>query len=151
APGGRIYHETHFAPMLRMHGTAREIAFELVRADGSRLPVLVNAVLDRDDDGNAVVIRTAVFDASQRRRYEEELLLEKRRAEASEARATALARTLQQTLIPPGVPDIDGLDIGAEYRPAGDGSEIGGDFYDIYQAGDADWVVGVRHLCGQRA
>jgi sigma-B regulation protein RsbU (phosphoserine phosphatase) len=149
APGGRIYHETHFAPMLRMHGTAREIAFEMVRADGGRLPVLVNAVLDRDDDGNAVVIRTAVFDASQRRRYEEELLLEKRRAEASEARASALARTLQQTLIPPAVPHIDALDIGAEYRPAGDGSEVGGDFYDIYQAGDDDWVVVIGDVCGK--
>ena len=39
--GGRLYHETHYAPMLAMHGRAREIALELVRADGSRLSVLV--------------------------------------------------------------------------------------------------------------
>ena len=35
--GGRIYHETHYAPMLRMQGTAREIALEIVRGDGRRL------------------------------------------------------------------------------------------------------------------
>src|SRR3712207_9480695 len=34
--GGRIYHETHFAPMLRMQGSARQIALDLVRADGQR-------------------------------------------------------------------------------------------------------------------
>ena len=49
--GGRIYHETHYAPTLRMQGTAREIALELVCEDGRRLPVLVNSVLDHDADG----------------------------------------------------------------------------------------------------
>ena len=38
--GGRIYHETHYAPLLRMQGAVREIALELVCADGRRLPVL---------------------------------------------------------------------------------------------------------------
>src|SRR6204780_2143316 len=68
--GGRIYHETHYAPMLQMHGTAREIALDLVCADGRRLPVLVNSVLEHDAAGTPTVVRTAVFDASQRRAYE---------------------------------------------------------------------------------
>ena len=90
--GGRIYYETHYAPMLRMQGHAHEIAFDLVRADGSRLPVLVNAVLERDAHGTPMVIRTAIFDATLRREYERELLRAKQRAEDSEARATALAQ-----------------------------------------------------------
>ena len=45
ASGGRIYHETHYAPLLRMQGSVREIALEIVGADGGRLPVLVNSVL----------------------------------------------------------------------------------------------------------
>ncbi|QWZ07062.1 PAS domain-containing protein [Nocardioides panacis] len=49
--GGRIYHETHFAPLLRMHGQVAEVAFEVVRADGGRIPVLVNAVLETEPDG----------------------------------------------------------------------------------------------------
>ena len=146
--GGRIYHETHYAPMLQMQGSAREIALDLVCADQRRLPVLVNSVLERDSFGNPVVIRTAVFDASHRRSYEEELLRQRQRAEESEARATALARTLQQTLIPPHLPEIDGVEVGAEYRPAGDGSEVGGDFYDFFQAGD-DWVVTIGDVCGK--
>jgi sigma-B regulation protein RsbU (phosphoserine phosphatase) len=147
--GGRIYHETHYAPMLRMQGTAREIALDLVRADGSRLPVLVNAVLERDAGGQPVVIRTAVFDATDRREYERELLRAKQRAEESEARATALARTLQRTLIPPSPPAIPGLDIAAEYRPAGNGEEVGGDFYDVFQIADDDWVVALGDVCGK--
>src|SRR5690349_116961 len=50
-PGGRIYHETHVAPLLRMQGGVREIAFDVVRADRGRLPVLLNADARRDADG----------------------------------------------------------------------------------------------------
>lgn len=147
--GGQIYHETHYAPMLRMHGAAREIALELLRPDGTRVPVLVNSVLETDLDGAPTLIRTAVFDATQRRQYERELLHAKKRAEASEADAVALARTLQQTLIPPATPHLPGLDVAAEYRPAGDGTEVGGDFYDIFQVADGDWVVVVGDVAGK--
>jgi sigma-B regulation protein RsbU (phosphoserine phosphatase) len=147
--GGRIYYETHYAPMLSMQGQAHEIAFDLVCADGSRLPVLVNAVLERDSQSSPRVIRTAVFDARLRREYERELLRAKQRAEESEARATVLARTLQQTLIPPAPPAIPHLDVAAVYRPEGDGSEVGGDFYDVFQIGGNDWVVAIGDVCGK--
>src|SRR5918995_3761083 len=72
--GGRIFHETHYAPLLRMQGRAREIAVDLVCADGRRLPVLVNAVVTPEEAGRPAVVRTAVFDATERRQYERELL-----------------------------------------------------------------------------
>jgi sigma-B regulation protein RsbU (phosphoserine phosphatase) len=147
--GGRIYHETHYAPLLRMNDSVREIALDVVRADGSRIPVLVNSVLDRDSSGTPTVIRTAVFDATDRREYERELLRAKQRAEESEVRARALARTLQETLIPPTPPAIPGLDVAAVYRPAGNGEEVGGDFYDVFQTGEHDWVVVVGDVCGK--
>ena len=147
--GGRIYHETHFAPTLRMHGTVGEVAFDLVRRNGDRLPVLVNAVLEAEADGTPKLVRIAVFDATHRRAYERELLLAKQRAERSEARAQALARTLQSTLIPPSPPTLPGLDVSAAYRPAGDGEEVGGDFYDIFQIKSGDWVVALGDVCGK--
>jgi sigma-B regulation protein RsbU (phosphoserine phosphatase) len=150
-PGGRIYHETHYAPILEMQGSARAIALDIVRADGSRLPVLVNAVLERDEAGAAVIVRAAIFDATDRREYERELLRAKERAEASERRATDLARTLQRTLIPPDAPAIPDLDVAAVYRPAGDGTEVGGDFFDIFQIGEGDWVVAVGDVQGKGA
>ncbi|MGZ5416695.1 MAG: PP2C family protein-serine/threonine phosphatase [Nocardioides sp.] len=147
--GGRIYHETHYAPMLSMHGSAREIALDIVKADGGRLPVLVNSVLERDAAGAPTVVRVAIFDASDRREYERELLRAKERAEESEARARALAMTLQRTLIPPEPPEVSGLDVAAVYRPAGSGEEVGGDFYDVFQIGADDWVVVLGDVCGK--
>lgn len=147
--GGRIYHETHLAPLLQMQDRVRELALEMVRADGSRLPVLVNAVAERDAAGHPLVIRLAVLDATERRMYEQELLGAKLRAEESEARARALARTLQQTLIPPTPPAIPDLDVGAVYRPAGDGEEVGGDFFDVFQISTDDWVVVIGDVCGK--
>jgi sigma-B regulation protein RsbU (phosphoserine phosphatase) len=149
--GGRIYHETHYSPMLRMHGMVREIALDIVGADGRRTPALVNAVLERDADGTPVVVRAALFDATERREYERELLRAKQRAEESEAEARLLARTLQQTLIPPALPEISGLDIAAEYRPAGSGEQVGGDFYDVIRIGAEDWIVVIGDVCGKGA
>jgi sigma-B regulation protein RsbU (phosphoserine phosphatase) len=148
-PGGRIYHETHFVPLLQMQGTAREIALDLICEDGRRLPVLVNSVLERDVFEAPMAIRTAIFDASQRREYERELLRAKQKAEQSEVHAQALARTLQQSFIPPSHPEIPGLELAARYRPAGDGDEIGGDFYDVFEISPNDWCVVIGDVCGK--
>ena len=147
--GGRIYHETHYAPMLRMQGRAREIALDIVRADRARIAVLVNAVVEYDADKQPRVVRLAVFDATERREYERELLRAKQRAEESEARARTLARTLQQTLIPPTPPSVPGLEVATVYRAAGGGDEVGGDFYDVFQSGHGDWVVVMGDVSGK--
>lgn len=149
APGGRIYHETHYAPLLRMQGSVREIALEIVRPDGSRLPVLVNSVLELDEAGAERVVRTAVFDATERRSYERELLRSTEMAREAEHRAEALARTLQQTLIPPRQPSIPGLEIGTVFRPMGEGTDVGGDFYDVFPTGRGDFVVVVGDVTGK--
>jgi phosphoserine phosphatase RsbU/P len=147
--GGRMYHETHFAPMLFLHDRVQELALELVRTDGSRLPVLVNASLARGEDGRPRAVHIAVFDATERRRYERELLEAKERAEASEQEARALARTLQQTLMPPAQPVVPGLELAAAYHPAGLGAEVGGDFYDVFRVGPDEWVVTLGDVCGK--
>jgi phosphoserine phosphatase RsbU/P len=147
--GDRIFYETHFSPMLRMQGHVREIAVQLVCRDGRRLPVLVNSVLKRDPAGEPQLVRTAIFDATERRAYEDELLSARRRAEESEAKASALARTLQATFLPPAIVSPPGLDVGGAYRPAGDGSEVGGDFYDVFETGRGTWAVVLGDVCGK--
>jgi phosphoserine phosphatase RsbU/P len=149
SPGGRIYHETHYLPMLQTEGQAREIAFDLLRADGARLPVLVTSTLKPESGGVAAFVRVAVFDATELRGYEQELLSARKRAEAAEAQATALARALEQTLVPPEPPAIQGLDIAARYLPSGVGHLVGGDFYDVFQVGDDEWVVLLGDVCGK--
>ncbi|MFP5317579.1 MAG: PP2C family protein-serine/threonine phosphatase [Acidimicrobiia bacterium] len=149
APGDRIFYETHFVPLLHMQGQVREIAVQVVGEDGARLPVLLNAVLKRDASGAPVVVRTAIFDATERRAYEAELVAARQRAEQSEARARALARTLQATFLPPAIPPVPGLDVGGAYRPAGDGSEVGGDFYDVFETGRGTWAIVLGDVCGK--
>jgi len=91
-PGGRIYHETHYAPLLQMQGAVREIAVDVVRADGGRLPMLVNSVLRRDADGAPLLVRTTAFDATDRKRYERELLAARDRERAARERNERLQR-----------------------------------------------------------
>lgn len=150
-PGGRIYHETHYGPMLRMQHRVRELALELRCDDGGRLPVLINATLDLDAAGQPHATRVAVFDARERRRYERELLAAKERAESSEARARELVRTLQQTLIPPTEPQVPGLQVATAYRPGTDGLLVGGDFYDVFPIGTDDWGLLLGDVSGKGA
>lgn len=93
---GKIYYETHFAPLMRMQGFFNEVALDLVRADGSPLPVLVNAVERRDEAGDLLFIRITIFNASDRRRYERELLEARRAAEQASAELRQLNLTLEQ-------------------------------------------------------
>lgn len=90
--GGRIYHETHYAPLLRMQGSVREIALDVVRADGTRLPTLVNSVVRHGPDGEPLLVRTTVFDATDRRRYERELVAARDRERAARERTERLQR-----------------------------------------------------------
>jgi sigma-B regulation protein RsbU (phosphoserine phosphatase) len=150
-PGGRIYHETHVAPLLEMQGMVREIATELVCADGERLPVILNAVLERDEGGEPRIVRAALFDATERRAYEEELLRARRRAEELEHQARALAETLQASFLPPDLLVIPDLDVAGAYRPAGDGTEVGGDFYDVFETGRDTWGIVLGDVCGKGA
>ncbi len=95
---GKIYYETHFAPLLRMQGFFNEVALDLVRADGTAFPVLVNAVERRDDTGDVRFIRMTVFNASDRRRYERELLEARNAAEQASAELRDLNLTLEQRI-----------------------------------------------------
>jgi PAS domain S-box-containing protein len=81
SPGAAIFYETQFAPSLMLRGCLDEISFELVHTDKSRTPVFVNAVIRRDAPGNPVDIVMALFEASQRRAYEEELLRSRKSSE----------------------------------------------------------------------
>ncbi|WP_426230415.1 ATP-binding protein [Pararhizobium sp. DWP3-4] len=84
---GKIYFETHFAPLVTMQGAFNEVALDMVKADGTRLPVLVNAVARIAEEGAVRFIRITIFNATYRRHYEKELL--EARAVAERA-ATAL-------------------------------------------------------------
>ena len=78
---GRVFYDTHFAPLIRMRGYVREISCDLRRSDGTPMPALVNAVQLTDPDGQPVLIRFMVFEATERRMYEADLLEARKKAE----------------------------------------------------------------------
>jgi serine phosphatase RsbU (regulator of sigma subunit) len=60
-----------------------------------------------------------------------------------------VAATLQRSLLPPALPRIPGIEIGEVYRPAEEGIEVGGDFYDVFQTSPSDWTIVVGDVCGK--
>jgi len=148
--GGRIYHETHFAPLLLLHGEIGGIALELKTVSGSRLPVLVTSNLERDSSGRPVLVRTTLFDARERRAYEVELLRARREADKERERLQRITAVLQTTLLPPALPEVPGLDVAAHYHIASP-DEVGGDFYDLFPLGADSWSLYLGDVCGKGA
>ena len=85
--GGRIFHQTHWAPLLQMQGSLSEVKLELVRGD-STIPVIVNAV--RRTVEGVVVQDLALYVARDRDRFEQELVRTQKRLEQLVAEATTL-------------------------------------------------------------
>ncbi|MCP9963360.1 SpoIIE family protein phosphatase [Streptomyces somaliensis] len=167
--GGKLYHETHFAPLLRMQGEISGIALEMKVVRGGRLPVLISSVVKYSGDGDPLLIRTTVFDASDRRSYEEELLrrkqeAERARIEAEQARAEAerahrraeadrsqladALAVLQQSLLPALLPAVPGLETAVHYHTAS-AHRLGGDFYDLFAVGGGRWGFFLGDVCGK--
>ncbi|NZD48199.1 PAS domain-containing sensor histidine kinase [Rhizobium leguminosarum] len=94
---GRIFYETHFAPLLRMQGFFNEVALDLVTADGRKLPVLANAMERRSEDGALLFTRVTMFQAAERRRYERELVEARAAADAAGATIKSQLDFEQQT------------------------------------------------------
>jgi serine phosphatase RsbU (regulator of sigma subunit) len=63
----------------------------------------------------------------------------------------AIAQTLQASLLPPVLPEIERLETAALYRAAGEGHEVGGDFYDVFSTGGDQWFAVIGDVCGKGA
>jgi serine phosphatase RsbU (regulator of sigma subunit) len=58
-----------------------------------------------------------------------------------------MSSTLQRSLLPPDIPVIPGLDLAVVYEPAGGSSDVGGDFYDVFNTGKR-WRFAIGDVCG---
>ena len=65
----------------------------------------------------------------------------------AEQRQTTSA--LQRSLLPPELPDIPGMELAAGYEAAGAGNEVGGDFYDVFEATPGRWRFAIGDVCGK--
>ncbi len=107
-------------------------------------------VLDRygapclGDDGTYYGWAWYFRDVTAQKRTEQALL-------ASGERFATLARTLQESLLPPDLPQVRGVELASRYHPAGAGLDVGGDFYDVFQTGRGTWGIVVGDVCGKGA
>ncbi len=62
-----------------------------------------------------------------------------------------VAQTLQNSLLPPELPVLPGIDAGVAYQAAGEGLEVGGDFYDLLTLPDGGLGFAVGDVCGKGA
>ncbi|MGV9452292.1 SpoIIE family protein phosphatase [Streptomyces sp. NPDC003635] len=61
---------------------------------------------------------------------------------------TAISQSLQRSLLPPELPEIDGVEVEVIYRAAGEGNEVGGDFYDVFPISDGAYGFAIGDVCG---
>jgi sigma-B regulation protein RsbU (phosphoserine phosphatase) len=129
----RAAHQRGFEAHLRGKDSSilgRRIEVRGLHKDGQEFPVEL-AIVRIDWSGPALF--TAFIRDITERRLAEQALVESRE------RFADLASTLQRSLLPPTLPVVPGVDVAALYHPAGEGFEVGGDFYDLFETGKDDW------------
>ncbi|OEV30248.1 hypothetical protein AN219_11950 [Streptomyces nanshensis] len=62
---------------------------------------------------------------------------------------TAISQSLQRSLLPPELPEVSGgVEVEVIYRAAGEGNEVGGDFYDLFDISEDTYGFAIGDVCG---
>ena len=88
-----------------------------------------------------LVVGQETTDAVRRRKELEQELEDEHR----------IATQLQVSLMPDRLPSVPGADVAAGFRPAGNGHEIGGDFFDVFPSAPGCWMMVIGDVCGKGA
>ncbi|MEU8663949.1 PP2C family protein-serine/threonine phosphatase [Actinoplanes philippinensis] len=136
--GSRLYHETHCEPLLRLRNEVKGIAVEMRAHDGGVFPVLLTSTVKTGHGGAPLLIRTTVFDARERRAYENELLEARRTADRERDRLRLLVSGLQRSLLPVSLAVPPGMTTASLYHMASP-DEVGGDFFDLFPLAGGRW------------
>lgn len=99
---GRIFYETHFAPLLLMQGGVREVACQLKRVDKEPVHVLLNSIVVEGRGDLPRIIRTVVFDATDRFKYEQEL----RRGRNESRQLAAIVNASSDAIVSAGLDSV---------------------------------------------
>ncbi len=111
-----------------------------LHADGHEFPV--ELAITQLEDVEPPEFVGYLRDISERKGVERALV-------RSHDELTRVAATLQDSLMPTTLPEVPGYDVGTAFRPAGDGSEIGGDFYDLFRLDGSRLAALVGDVCGK--
>lgn len=94
--GGRIFYDCNIHPLLILNSQVEEISTEIINKKGEKIPVLLNAVLERDEYNNIVYTQFVLLDIFQRNLYEKELLYAKKKADDMAAKLAKSNKELNQ-------------------------------------------------------
>jgi serine phosphatase RsbU (regulator of sigma subunit) len=135
---------------LSVTGEARDIVQRLALRSSIAVPITKR--------GRTLGGLQLIMTESRRRYSDDDLAL----AEAVAARIAAsldnlrlaelnrsIAITLQEGLLPDELPDIPGVEVAVRYWAHGEGVEVGGDFYDLFELADDRWAVVIGDVCGK--
>lgn len=144
----RMVHPEDREPVLeyrRMSTQAGEdhtVEYRIVSPQGREIWLRDIAHIVRDEEGTILGLRGLMVDITEQKMVER-LLSESRE------RFAHVARTLQSSLLPPELPAIPGFELAARYRAAGQGNDVGGDFYDAFQTEDGTWALALGDVMGK--
>ncbi|MBB5440466.1 PAS domain S-box-containing protein [Pedobacter sp. AK017] len=96
--GGKIYYEMFYMPLLQLQHNVNEINFDFQRFDGSKFPALINSTAFRDSHGKLVAINATVYNITDRKKYERELLEAKKQADAERNRFELLSDLIPEMI-----------------------------------------------------
>ena len=123
-------------------GEDHTVEYRMVTPQGREIWLRDIAHVVRDSDGHVNGLRGLMVDITEQKMVER-LLSESRE------RFAHVARTLQSSLLPPELPAIPGFELAARYRAAGQGNEVGGDFYDAFQTEEGKWALALGDVMGK--
>jgi PAS domain S-box-containing protein len=141
-----IIHDDDRADAVRNLALAAEDAgpntfeYRAIAADGK--VVWLRVYVTEEDQSKARLLRGLMVDVTEQKQTELEL-------ELSRMKFARMARTFQRSLLPPELPEIPRVEVAAAYQAAGEGNEVGGDFYDAFDVGDDEWALVMGDVCGK--
>lgn len=94
--GNAIHYEMFFRPIMAVDGTVRELNYDLIKSNGEILPALLNATAIKDENDILIAVNVSVYDITDRKKYEQELLYAKKNAESEKKRFEVLTHLIPE-------------------------------------------------------
>lgn len=96
--GGNMHFEMFFRPMINVYGKVKELSYELIDKSGVSFPVLLSATTIKDVAGKVLAINAALYDITDRKKFEKELVLAKKQADNEKRRFNFLADLIPEII-----------------------------------------------------
>lgn len=133
------------------HTSTPDVEYRLCTPDGRVVVLSSIAEPVADATGRVVALRGMCVDRTARRTAEADARAAVVRADEMTARLKderQVVLQLQRALLPPGIPDVEGVELAAAYQPADSTAGVGGDFYDAFPLPDGRLAIAVGDVIG---